>query len=682
MKQPRIFVVSWMILAILCLMRFLPFLFPDGRFWGFNHLIFLPEIYAVVYGILVAAALAFPFFKSSPATGEILISLVNAWLYGHRRMAGRAILIMVAGAIFVLLAAPTHFLGDGYTLLANLSTESGTIFKWSEKGTTYLLAAVQSLYGPKNEATALAAFRTVSVIAGMITICFFILIAGRLTENRPRRVLILAASIMSATLLLFFGYVENYPLLWVTFTGFIYFGLSYLKEGRGLILCPLFLVVGLLVHMQMIVFLPALGVLVFSKGTGRRLFSRHRTVILSLVGVMTLLLLVLFVDRWRSDLYFENIFMPPFNGKPPAPDYFLFSLSHLADIVNQLLLLSPLLLLYLYFSRARPNEIAHQSSSLFLTLAAMGALLFLMVIDPKLGLPRDWDLFSLAAFPLNLLLFLHIPESQLRRLKGLYVSLVAGLMILNLPFLVTGLSRSASIEYVFYMIDLDREKSLPTIIAVRDYFRRNDHPQRADSMNLVMSYYHPDKVRLDRAFTALDNNNIDLARTLIKSVKPDRFSSTYHNCYSMLYTQLGDFRSALAHSDSAIQLRQYDERLYLNRAFIHRFAENYQASYAALKKGFRLNPKNPKILEFMADLHLRWQAPDSAYYYVREILLIDSTSADAYNLLTRIYARSGQAEKARKAFESFQKYGRGSPDFKEVSARLSDEIEKSLGENP
>ncbi len=163
------------------------------------------------------------------------------------------------------------------------------------------------------------------------------------------------------------------------------------------------------------------------------------------------------------------MFLPLFIGKPIYPVYSLISWPHLLDIVNQLLLLSPLLPLLIVLSIKYIPRVLRHKETIFLSLAATGSLIFLFIIDPKLTLARDWDLFSNSACALSILLIILIHDYLLPTVKRLSISILILLIILPLPYFLTNLNEKRSIEYIEYMIDLDLEKSFSSIFVLNSF---------------------------------------------------------------------------------------------------------------------------------------------------------------------------------------------------------------------
>jgi len=85
--------------------------------------------------------------------------------------------------------------------------------------------------------------------------------------------------------------------------------------------------------------------------------------------------------------------------------YNLFSLPHLLDIINELLLISPLffagILIIIVWWRKLLSLLDPQW--IFLTVASIFYLFLLTGFNPQIGTSRDWDLFAPLAIPLTLL---------------------------------------------------------------------------------------------------------------------------------------------------------------------------------------------------------------------------------------------------------------------------------------
>lgn len=128
-------------------------------------------------------------------------------------------------------------------------------------------------------------------------------------------------------------------------------------------------------------------------------------------------------------------FVPLFATTTRWEQYVMFSWAHLRDALNEQMLVAPvvggsLIVMGIYYSglkiknwaagTAAPpdvqtsrNSIFNLQSSIFnfLLLATLTYLLFIWVWNPDYGGQRDWDLFSLAALPMTLLLIALLPRA-------------------------------------------------------------------------------------------------------------------------------------------------------------------------------------------------------------------------------------------------------------------------------
>ena len=677
-RENRLFWSAYSILAFLFLLHLLPFAFKDARMWGFNHLIFLPSIWTVIYIIIASVALALPFMPFARGWGEILFNRFSTIFFeSSRKYLYRSSFIVIMGVLFVLFPMPTHFLGDGYTVLANLSSSSGNFTKWSEKGITFILFAIQSILGPKGENTALWSFRIVSLFSGLISIWFFFLTAQIIGKDKFRRTLIFLVSLISGTLLLFFGYAENYPPVWIALTGFIYFGLQYLKEN-GKILWPiLFLAFGLFLHLEMGIFLPAFIYLLFARGKGLELYRHFRMIFWTVVSASALIGIAVFAWKYQTNLYFENIFLPLFEGKPSYRDYALISLPHIADIVNLLMLLCPLIFLFLSLAFRDIPKAFRIKDGRFLALGAVFSLLFLSIIDPMLGLPRDWDLFSISAFALTLLLLVIFSEEVITALRKLILPITLYLIIAILPYLVTNLETRNSIAYARYTVDLDLQKSYPVYTVMLRYYA--DQNDSAQSEMIYAKYHHlyASEYKFKLAEQALAKGMIPKAIEIINSIPPDKFSWRYHNILSSLYYVRQDNRKSLEESDVAIQLNGYSSILFSNRAKILNALRKNDEALACLEKAYQFDKHAVEILEGLAALSLFSGRPDLSIRYSNEMAAVDSLAYKAYYYLARASAVTGQLNQAELNYSKYIKYGTNDSLYEQSKAELKRIIENS-----
>jgi hypothetical protein len=669
--EKRLFETTYLIVGVMLLLRLVPLVFPNARMWGFNHLMFLPQAYTAAFIVLAIIAMSLPFLSSAMSLGSGLSIRFSRLFYeSPRKYIYRGIVAGGWGAIFILFAMPTHFLGDGYLQLRNLATQSGIIHKWSEAGITLILEQIQVFLGAKDLTTARTAYQLVSFLSGIISICFFFLIASEISADRSVRVLAFLTAFFSGTLLLFFGYVETYPLLWIFMTGYIYFALRRLNGKGGLIAAGLFLALGIFIHLQMAVLIPSYIFLIFAEGKGYAVYRRYRYAILSIFFLLAIISISAIIWKLETDLHFRSIFLPLLRGKPAYPEYGLISLPHLIDILNLVMLISPAIAFMIAFSIGNPATYLKGKGRIFLAFVSLPYLLFLLAVDPQLAMPRDWDLFSLSLFG-PALLFLHaLPAPKAPILERMMPTLIIFLVCSTAPFILTNIGQRSAAAYMEYMIDLDRPKSLSSLTTLRNYYRDQGNQQKVDSLNALYGTYFPNQRRMQEALSALKEGNRARALYIAEQVKPDEFSSDYHNFMSTLHLGLGEYNQALGESDKAIQLQRYNYRYYMTRGWIYASLKDTRKAIDAFRTAYHLSNSNPEIIESLISLHLADDNSDSAFVYAERLAALDSTNVSAFYWLAKIYSRNNLADSAETYRRLYFERGRFDPLFKFRSAEL------------
>ncbi|SYZ74310.1 membrane hypothetical protein [Candidatus Zixiibacteriota bacterium] len=641
-KSPKFstgpFWVPYLILSGLFALQFLPLLFPRSRLWAFNSLIFLPPAYLVACILLAAVALIAPFLTfMAPFNSRLKSWFQQVFFESPRKYLYRLLFVGVSVTLFITLSAKTHFLGDGYALLGNLASQTGEFVKWSERGVTIILITVRSLLGGPSADTALNSFRMVSYLSGAVSLWFIFALTGLISSGDRYHIMVFSALLFTGMLLLFFGYVENYPLVWIGLTGFSFFAIKYLRTGKGIVLSGTFLLFGIFMHLEMGIFVPAYLFLLFIRGAGNRFYKRFPYLVWIFVCTLIILALYIFRHKYSTSVYFQNFFLPLFTGKPQDPAYAVFSWPHIIDMLNQLFLLFPLLLILLPFASRGWKRLLKSSEGLFLTLMALGGVAFLSIIDPTLGMPRDWDLFSITAFGLILLVVLAIPDKkEIIPVRFIFPLLMFSVMISGLN-IAKNINVNSSLAYTRYFARLDTPKSLSTLMAMHGYFKNNSDTAAVADLHLEFSDIFQSEQKMERAVKAGDNGDFKSLRALLDSIPPDNYSSRYHLILSQKMAFEGQLQLSLQELNKAIQLQEYNFNLYTRRSMIYAILNKYPEALTDLQMAYRLNNSNMALLEGLAIMQLECNRPDSALYYT-ELL---EKQGPTGTLLFYIRARAG-----------------------------------------
>jgi hypothetical protein len=375
------------LLASIALFAFASFQ-PHLRLWGVNHLAFhTAAVRYAALGIVLAALL--------PAVSRAL----DRWILPPATPEYRRTIILVGALVglglFLWLHAATLLLGDGVLVVNNFeaTAELGLgaaaylrgIFarRLPYPGTEMINFLASTLARPVAGGDFAAGVRWLNAFLGAGLVAALLAFSSGAAGSRWMAVSA-AVALTSGALLLFFGYVESYaPALAV---GTLYVMSAYRNlRGKGQPWSPVILfVVGVVLHVQTLLFAPSLAYLF-----GRRLLGRRAGPAI-LIATAAGALVVTSLPIARSHL------LRPFDAASG-----LFSPAHLADVANIVLLLVPagLVWLALAFVPTRHSRARDWTTPAGMLTACLllPCALFVLFFKPTLGLWRDWDLYAFTA---------------------------------------------------------------------------------------------------------------------------------------------------------------------------------------------------------------------------------------------------------------------------------------------
>jgi tetratricopeptide (TPR) repeat protein len=640
------------IAVVLWLIRYLPLFLPDARLWGINHLLFLPSGFTVAYAIAGILCLLALFPPISRRMESLFESAGRAFFpdLGYLPWAAVGVILL---PIFWFFRMPTNLLGDGYTVINNIAGGLPVVFKWSEVGAVRAIYAVSRLVPVEGLARGEYAFALVSVVSGSLTIFFFFGIASELTKDRLMRLVFFCLLVFSGWSLLFFGYAENYPILWPFVTGYIYFAIRYLQGKARLIVPLIFLAVALLLHLQTVFFLASAIVLLLGRGRGRHLYNTHKAAAWIVIVGLAVIAIAAFVWEYHQSLPFRVHFLPVFTGRPATPNAAMFSPTHLLDMANELLLLVPLLPLLIILGWKGRRSLVDNPVGAFLLTFACGVLLLLLILDPRLGMGRDWDLFALSGLGVALVVMWCIASSAAvgRRLLPTLAVLAA---VLVSPYFATNLSAKPSIEYMKWLLNLDADKNTSGMIMLRDYYRNTGDKQAADSLEAII---RPEReiVRLtDAAMKYAKAGRYQDAMAVVDSAfRMDPYSRESYNLRGAVYLEMGRDADAIRDFKTSLEMEPYDFRVLVNIARGYYRIGQRDSTMIYLHRAEKLNPNSPLVLQGLAMGFLAKQRYDSAYAYGRRLMAEDSTEANGWLAVGMYYYSSGIRDSARTYLERY-----------------------------
>ncbi len=364
-----------MILAALGMLTLAASFNPGWFLWGLSSAGYFPAWLRI---IICAALVAFcipPIFRSTEnylsRTAENISETHILTVYG-------AIFIALM-LLFYIFSSKNHLLGDGYIILGTIA--QGKIFSPTEPLDYFLHHLVFALIGGQTGAH--IAYLITAYLAGAA----FLLIIFLFFRKRAGFVFSLTAAYGFAVMQYFFGYVENYTISFVLILLYLISGWRDLSDNKVSPVSIIILVLAIGFNIHNTVFVLSLAYLYLRKIESRK----FRALLVSPIIILPILGLIYL--RLFTRLNILEIFVPPFQTSQNP--YYLFSTAHISDLFNLMLLDFPLLIIcpFLLPDLDKPGK-------RYFIWTVVPAIIFMIVIDPRLGAPRDWDMLALPSAPI------------------------------------------------------------------------------------------------------------------------------------------------------------------------------------------------------------------------------------------------------------------------------------------
>ncbi len=394
---------------------------PGARLWGINHLAFVSP--PARWAAIVVIALAFVPALARPAYRGLLGAAAR--LTGSNRRAQLVILAAIAVAAvpgFGALRSSTLLLGDGQLIVRSFeAAEEGhdTVIMRSPRaivnedfiapGTTLLYYGASKVATGPFKKTPLVGLQVFNCLLGGVFVFLLLVVATAASISPEHRTWLLWLGLFSCSIELFFGYVENYTAPFLLL--FLYVVTAFRAlHNRGPLWLPVVpLVLAAYAHVQSILFIPSFVYLVTWKraGTRRGALLRLWTPLFGSVAMIGVAVCSAFplLKRFYVPFGFRN------------DQYALFAPHHLADIMNEVFMLFPIVPLVAAMlwvthraerasgrnfmgdtkaARGEPTSwFSHPAEWQLVVTILIPCVFYLVLFHPEIGMARDWDLFTM-----------------------------------------------------------------------------------------------------------------------------------------------------------------------------------------------------------------------------------------------------------------------------------------------
>lgn len=406
-----------------------------GSTWGFDHLAYLPG-WALAPVALLVAFLFLP-DRIAGHGGDRWEARLRHFVFGS--WAGVVAIAPAFAGLCLALRTRTHFLGDGYLLLDVLGRDDGARPLGS---LAWLLLRALADGNAATPAQALVFFRVTSIAAGLVGFILLRLLLPRTGWSPARQLLFLGLHLAGAATLLYCGYVENYSFLYAFLTAFTLAGVAAAAGRLNPAWPAVLLAAAVATHLGALLALPALIVLAVAGAPRAQLLRRLAVALGPVLIVLVILWAALPAGAGASvpaSLRADANLAQPL--RPLAGSGGVLSARTWVDIANLVVLVVPVPAALLLFAQRRGQErtVSERGGSWFLSAYALTVLAAVVIVDPKLGAARDWDLLAPHAAVVLALAMEFAPTSVAGQRRLLATSLAV-----SLPWLLLGTQSSAS----------------------------------------------------------------------------------------------------------------------------------------------------------------------------------------------------------------------------------------------
>ena len=544
--------------------------FSEGRVWGFNWWAYYPSwVPWVLFGLGALAPVVLRFIRQDEMDGSDHATKTAS---GDRKFFIYVGVITAGfGSLFYLLRARTHFLGDGYNLLSELAKDSPFAMKTREYGESLLHIVLKNVIGGEGQAAALLSHQIISITAGFLFVVAVALFARKLYEHTAERVLFLLGLCTGGYMLLFFGYVENYSLFVLSVLVYTLTGLLIAdgKASRYWLLPAL--VATVFFHVLGVTLIPsAIYAFIAPTRLGRRIARWKRTTKV-LAGLLLVASgMVVFYHFCTTNYFFRFAFVPLIENRFTVEGYTMFSWKHLADWFNLLFLLVPgLLIVIVSLSSRSVRRTLKQRPFMYLAILVASVLGSVFIFDPKLGMPRDWDLFSFAGVPVVVISYCLILCTDCGRKWSRAVALMCiGLSLLSLiPRVLTQSNPEIAVNRLLCYRNLDSAKCRNARAFLAEYYEQTGD----EWVEQIRQDYWEGTYEQEALFgSGMDAmNNGDLASAINDFKRACEIDPQFWNSWATLgasYSLLGMTDAALNALDIAEGINPHGAAIFSNKA--------------------------------------------------------------------------------------------------------------------
>jgi len=635
----------------------------SGSLWGLNHFKYNTPYTWYLLGVLIVVTFYLAFGPFPQARLERMVERISGVIWG-KSVLPRILFSLSCTVLFIVFRVQTAFLGDGFFLLNTFGREETYTSHFIKPVSIWIIKLVQQAFGGYTYWTALYTFQTISIVSGFFVVYNFIVIAGMLTKSAGGRLLALGTLLFSGWILLFFGYIEYYPMLWLAASFFIRFSISFLNGKAPFWIVLLSFLVTISFHVEAIFYLPGVLYLGAFKLARRKLERMTPRTARTLMIVMIVAVPVVVLAAGQLLTSVQNPYLPLVSFQLRFPYYGVLSLNNLLEISNQILLCIPAILILLapVFTGSRQKS---DHTSRLLVLFSFGSLAYLFTVDPKLGLARDFDMMSLTLFAPLLMLLYRIGRHENLPLRTILISIVLSL-VPTVSFLGANCSRSTSITRAHDLLRFYGAKQKQGWLSFANFLEADGQKELFNEVTTEINAAFPEEGKFATALSLISRGKLDDAEFLIQDLiknRPD--NGLYYAALANIRVSQGSYAEAIGLYKLALKTHPNHE-IYLGLGRAYLLAKDYPSAIQAFEKAREIAPSTEEILLELCKAYLLGGRTERAKAIADELLARNPKSPDGHIASMLYLVRSNRKAEAAQHYRAFLQYGAGHPDYDKV----------------
>jgi tetratricopeptide (TPR) repeat protein len=607
---------------------------PTAKNWGIHHLAFFPRVARLSIPVLMLMALL-------PAIQQMFIeniSRVHNWFERQTKISKwmlLAVLLLACSLLFWFLRERTFFLGDGFMIarwLEIVDRVKGVQVFFKHEPLTGLLAWCLSLAFSTVGVPSVheVALQTLSIVFGLGSVIMIMLLSRELFSEFHDRFFFTMFLFVSGVSQLFFGYIENYTPTYFGLLGYTLLGVLYLRGKVSLLLPSIAFGVLFTLYFGILGFVPTLLLLFYHSARLKNFRDIGLSIVATILTSGGILWFMGYTFNKLYEIFFrdEGHIVPLTKLSSGWKAYSMFSLPHLLEVGNLYLLLLPYvpLLLYILIKRNFRQRLLRVGEAKFLLLSGVLGIIFTMILNPDIGMSRDWDLMS--PFFLTGMIaagWLLVKCVQRETRHRIFAIIIVAMMLHTVPWVAVN-------------ADVDRSIARFNMLPDEDLWGRNAfrvyeelgmyYEEHHDTLKTMMYY---ERVLLH------DSTNGRMLGNL-----------------AGLYLLRGNEEKALAYGEKAITYGSKAPEVYYNVGAYYAKRDRFDEALPPMIKSLELDPTKATTSYSIGIIYADGKRDfQSALKYFNHALTLDPSFAQAYLDAGLCLLRLHQPEQARRYFEPY-----------------------------